>query len=86
MCPSGALKEQSKLNIISEAMKSGKIVVASVAPSVRVSIGEEFNLPPGTISTGKAVMALKRVGINYVFDVNFAVRLSFAIFILIAQG
>lgn len=74
VCPSGALKEQSKLTLISDALKAGKVVVASVAPSVRVAIGEEFGLPPGTISTGKAVMALKRVGVSFVFDVNFGVR------------
>lgn len=55
-------------------MRAGKIVVASVAPSVRVAVGEEFGLAPGTISTGKLVMALKRVGIHFVFDTNFTVR------------
>lgn len=48
-----------------------------MAPSVRVAIGEEFGLPPGSISTGKAVMALKRCGITFVFDVNFGVQIYF---------
>ncbi|MDC9266568.1 hypothetical protein PSL66_18170, partial [Clostridioides difficile] len=30
-----------------------------VAPAVRVAIGEEFGLEPGSISTGKMVAALK---------------------------
>lgn len=33
---------------------------------------EEFNMKPGTISTGKLVSALKELGFDYVFDTNFA--------------
>jgi len=36
-----------------------KIVVAQFAPSIRVSIGEEFNLPYGEILTGQVVAGLK---------------------------
>nr|SUY83165.1 iron-only hydrogenase, catalytic subunit [Clostridioides difficile] len=42
-----------------------------VAPAVRVAIGEEFGLEPGSISTGKMVAALKALGFEHVFDTNF---------------
>lgn len=76
VCPSGAIMEKSHLEQVNAALKSGKVVVASVAPSVRVAIGEEFGLPPGTISTGRLVMALKRAGFHFVFDTNFTADLT----------
>ena len=74
LCPSGALSERSDFEPIRKAMKEGKVVVAQVAPSVRVSIGEEFGKSPGTISTGQLVMGLKRSGFHYVFDTAISVR------------
>eukprot|EP01105_Mastigella_eilhardi_P016984 TRINITY_DN38_c0_g2_i3.p1 TRINITY_DN38_c0_g2~~TRINITY_DN38_c0_g2_i3.p1 ORF type:complete len:1200 (-),score=403.08 TRINITY_DN38_c0_g2_i3:174-3629(-) len=76
VCPSGAIMEKSHLEQVSAALKSGKVVVASLAPSVRVAIGEEFGLQPGSISTGKTVMALKRAGFHFVFDTNFTADLT----------
>eukprot|EP01105_Mastigella_eilhardi_P016985 TRINITY_DN38_c0_g3_i1.p1 TRINITY_DN38_c0_g3~~TRINITY_DN38_c0_g3_i1.p1 ORF type:complete len:1209 (-),score=302.45 TRINITY_DN38_c0_g3_i1:136-3645(-) len=76
VCPSGAIMEKSHLEQVQAALRSGKVVVASVAPSVRVTIGEEFGLPPGAISTGRLVMALKRAGFHFVFDTNFAADLT----------
>ncbi len=43
-----------------------------VAPAVRVAIGEMFGMEAGTDVTGKLVSALKKIGIDYVFDTNFA--------------
>ena len=47
-----------------------KIVVAQFAPSIRVSIGEDFGLDYGKIMTGHVVAGLRELGFNYVFDVN----------------
>lgn len=47
--------------------KGEKVVIAQTAPAVRVALGEEFGLPPGTITTGKMVTALKQMGFDYVF-------------------
>ena len=52
------------------------VVVCSPAPSVRVTLGEEFGLPIGTDVEGKMVTALKRLGFKYVFDVDFAADLT----------
>src|SRR3712207_7264397 len=49
-----------------------KIVVMQVAPAVRIAIGEMFGMEAGTDVTGKLVSALKKIGIDYVFDTNFA--------------
>ncbi|OJT92898.1 NADH:ubiquinone oxidoreductase, partial [Clostridioides difficile] len=51
--------------------KKEKTIVVQVAPAVRVAIGEEFGLEPGSISTGKMVAALKALGFEHVFDTNF---------------
>eukprot|EP01107_Rhizomastix_libera_P014305 TRINITY_DN4454_c0_g2_i1.p1 TRINITY_DN4454_c0_g2~~TRINITY_DN4454_c0_g2_i1.p1 ORF type:complete len:1274 (+),score=394.84 TRINITY_DN4454_c0_g2_i1:33-3854(+) len=76
VCPSGAIAERSNLDEIRSAMKSGKIMVAQIAPSVRVSIGELFGRVPGSIATGQLVLALKRAGFHYVFDTNFGADLT----------
>lgn len=49
------------------AARHDKVLVAQTAPAVRVSIGEEVGLPPGTAVTGKLVTALRRLGFDYVF-------------------
>lgn len=47
-----------------------KVVIFQFAPSLRVSIGEEFGYPPGTDLTGQLVAALRKLGAKYVFDVS----------------
>jgi len=46
-------------------------VVAQTAPSPRVALGEEFDMPVGTNVEGQLVAALKMLGVNTVFDTNF---------------
>jgi hypothetical protein len=43
------------------------VIIAQVAPAVRVTIGEELGLPLGTSATGKLVTALRLLGFDYVF-------------------
>ncbi|MBR1747140.1 MAG: [Clostridia bacterium] len=76
VCPTGALMEVSEIDKIDLAMKQGKYVVVQTAPAVRAAIGEEFGLPIGTLSTGKMVAALKRLGFKKVFDTNFGADLT----------
>ncbi len=73
-CPVGAAQEQEQISDLELALKNktkDEILVAQIAPSVRVSIGEEFGLKPGTLVTGKLVTALKKLGFDAVIDVNF---------------
>ncbi len=77
VCPTAALTEMSYLHKTWRALANpNRHVVAQVAPAVRVAIGEMFGMEPGTISTGKIVTALKRLGFDAVFDTNFAADLT----------
>ena len=76
VCPTGALMEVSEIDKVDEAMKAGKYVVVQTAPAVRAAIGEEFDMPIGTLATGKMVAALKRLGFKKVFDTNFSADLT----------
>ncbi len=76
VCPTGALSERESIPEVWNALNSGKHVICQVAPSVRVSIGEMFGMPAGTIVTGKTVAALRRLGFTKVFDTNFGADLT----------
>ncbi len=76
-CPVGAAQEQSHWEMVENALKNkNKIVVAQFAPSIRVSIGEEFGVEPGRIMSGQVVSGLKQLGFKYVFDVNFGADIT----------
>jgi len=72
-CPVSAAQEQTHWQEVEDIIKENKkVVVVQFAPSIRVSIGEEFNMPYGEIVTDQIVEALKMLGFDYVFDVSFA--------------
>ncbi|MGQ9621969.1 MAG: NADH-dependent [FeFe] hydrogenase, group A6 [Candidatus Caldatribacteriaceae bacterium] len=76
-CPTGALSEVSHVEMVWEAIDDPeKFVILQTAPAIRVSIGEPFGLPPGTVTTGKMVAAFRRLGFDRVFDTNFAADLT----------
>lgn len=76
-CPTGALSEVSHVEMVWEAINDPeKFVILQTAPAIRVSIGEPFGLPPGTVTTGKMVAAFRRLGFDKVFDTNFAADLT----------
>jgi len=77
VCPTGALIEKSYIDQVWQAIGDyDKHVVVQVAPAVRVALGEEFGLEPGSIVTGKMVAALKRLGFDRVFDTVFSADLT----------
>ena len=77
VCPTGALVEKDNTRESWAALgQKEKPVMVQTAPAVRVGLGEEFGLDPGSISTGKMVAALKALGFDYVFDTNFAADLT----------
>lgn len=76
VCPTGALSVRDDTKEVDKFLKSKKVVVAATAPSVRVALGEEFDMPYGTNVEGKMVAALKKLGFNKVFDVNFTADLT----------
>lgn len=77
VCPVGALTTMSSRypvwNVLSDSRKT---VVVQTAPAVRVAIGEEFGMEPGSIATGKLVSGLRMLGFDKVFDTDFAADLT----------
>lgn len=77
VCPTGALTEVKNYQEIWNLLEDkSKYVVVQVAPAVRVALGEEFGLEPGSITTKKMVSALKSLGFTYVYDTNFGADLT----------
>jgi iron-only hydrogenase group A len=69
-CPTGALTERSDIQHVIDALNSDKIMIAQTAPSIRATLGECFDMPPGTSVTGKMVTALRKIGFHKVFDTD----------------
>ncbi len=73
VCPVGALYENDETEKVWQAIAAkDNHVLVQVAPAVRVALGEESGLAPGSITTGKMVAALRRLGFDKVFDTDFA--------------
>lgn len=70
-CPTGTLHEKENiLDVQKDIADPDKIVIAQIAPSLRVSLGESFGRKPEDILEGQMIAALKKLGFDYVFDVN----------------
>ena len=77
VCPVNALHEKSDIDRVWEAIYNpDKYVIAQTAPAVRVALGEAFQMPVGTLVTGKMVTALKMLGFNKVFDTDTGADLT----------
>ena len=76
-CPTGALHEKDETDKVWAALADpAKHVIVNTAPSVRVTLGEYFDLPVGTNVKGKMVAALRRLGFAKVFDTDFSADLT----------
>ena len=77
VCPTGALSIKSDIERAWEAINNKeKKVVVQIAPAVRAALGEEFNLEYGQNTIGKIYAALRRIGVDLVFDTNFSADLT----------
>lgn len=77
VCPTGALTVASEVDMVwKEINNKEKKVVAQIAPSIRVALGEVFGFEPGENSILKINAALRRIGFDLVFDTNFAADLT----------
>ena len=77
VCPVAAIYEKEEIDRVWEAINDPDLhVIVQTAPAVRVSIGEEFGMEPGSISTGKLVASLRRLGFDQVFDTDFTADLT----------
>ncbi len=77
VCPTGAIAEKDNTKDVWRALSDPhKHVVVQTAPSIRVTLGEAFDLPIGTNVKGKMVSALRRLGFNAVFDTDLAADMT----------
>ncbi len=76
-CPFHAPYETyDKIDEILSKLQDEQVTVAGIiAPAVRVTIGEEFGMPVGSLVTGKLYGAMKKAGFE-IFDNNFAADLT----------
>ncbi len=76
-CPVKAIYEKTVINQVWQTLDdSTKHVVVQIAPSVRVSLGEELGFEPGSLVIKKIYAALRRLKFDAVFDTNFAADLT----------
>lgn len=76
-CPVGALREKTEIDQVWDALLDPeKIVVVQEAPSIRVTLAEEFGMDVGSLTVGKMYAALKQLGFDYVLDTNFTADLT----------
>lgn len=76
VCPTGALAERDETQRVMDALADPDLVtVFQIAPSIRVSFGNEFGLAPGANVEGQVVAALRAIGADVILDTNFAADL-----------
>ncbi|WP_297631725.1 ferredoxin hydrogenase [uncultured Clostridium sp.] len=76
-CPVGALQEQSHIDRVKTALQDPeKHVIVAMAPAVRTAMGELFKMGYGQDVTGKLYSALRELGFNKVFDINFGADMT----------
>ncbi|MCQ2432149.1 MAG: [FeFe] hydrogenase, group A [Clostridia bacterium] len=72
VCPTGALTEKDDTAQVWAAINDpSKHVVMMTAPAVRAALGEEFGGEIGKNVEGKMVAAIRRLGADKVFDIDF---------------
>ncbi len=77
VCPVGALKETDATERVWQVLHDPSTrVVMQCAPAVRVALGELFGYPVGTAVTGQLAAAMRALGVDDVFDTNWAADLT----------
>ena len=76
-CPVGALYEKSNIDDVWDAIADpNKHVVFFTAPSIAATLGECFDMPPGTHVEDKMVQAIRMLGDVKVFNMNVTADLT----------
>ena len=77
VCPTGALTIKNANQAVWDAINDPKKrVIVQIAPAVRVAIGEEFGEKPGTETMGRLVAALRKMGVDEVYDTTVGADLT----------
>ena len=76
-CPVGALSERDDTGSFFKALADPeKLVVVQIAPAVRAAWGESFGLDWEFASVERLAAALRKMGVDFVFDTNFGADLT----------
>ena len=76
-CPVDALSEKSHMDRVKDALADQeKHVIVAMAPSVRTAMGELFKMGYGVDVTGKVYTALRELGFDKIFDINFGADMT----------
>ena len=76
-CPVAALRERDDTDKVLAALHDPEVVtVVQLAPAVRAAWGEQFGLTPDIATEKRLAMILRHMGVEYVFDTNFAADLT----------
>lgn len=77
VCPTGAITIKQDTHDVWEAIHNPKKrVVVQIAPAVRVAVGEAYGYEPGENTIGKLVAALRRLGVDAIFDTALGADLT----------
>lgn len=76
-CPVGAIYENEEIDDLMKALADPEaIVVAQIAPAVRLAISEELGQETGSLPMEKLVAGLKSIGFDYVLPTGFTADLT----------
>ncbi len=76
-CPVDALSEKSHIDRVKTALEDpSKHVIVAMAPSVRTAMGEMFKMGYGVDVTGKLYTAMRMLGFDKIFDINFGADMT----------
>lgn len=77
VCPTGGIRLKKNLDVVGAALDDpNTMVVAQVAPSVRVGISDAFGLTRGENVMGRLTAALRKAGFDAVYDTTFSADLT----------
>ncbi|WP_330362481.1 [Fe-Fe] hydrogenase large subunit C-terminal domain-containing protein, partial [[Clostridium] dakarense] len=76
-CPVNAITAgDNTFKFLRDLATPNKVVITQMAPAVRVAIGEAFGFEPGSNVENKIAAALRKLGVDYVFDTTWAADLT----------
>ncbi|MGN0704508.1 MAG: [FeFe] hydrogenase, group A [Lentihominibacter sp.] len=76
-CPVGALRERNDIQKMFKALADpDKVTMVQIAPAVRTAWGEALGLYKEESTMGKLISALRQIGVDYIFDTNYAADLT----------
>jgi iron only hydrogenase large subunit-like protein len=72
VCPVGAIYEHDQTAEVREALTAGRKVIAQISPNFASAVNDELALAAETVTAGKLITAIKRLGFDKVFDTGIA--------------